>query len=55
MIFLILSVKTGIVPNKLKTAQLSPVFKSDNKKLVDNYRSISILPVFLKLFGKIDV
>ena len=44
-----LSLKTGIFPDKLKTAKVFPVFKSDNKKLVNNYRPISILPVFFKI------
>ena len=47
-----LSLKTGIFPDKLKTAKLSPIFKSDNKRLVNNYR-LSILPVFSKILGKL--
>ena len=46
-----LSLKTGIFPDKLKTAKVSPVFKYDNKKLVNNYRPISILSDF----GIVDV
>ena len=48
-----MSLKTGIFPDKLKTAKVPPVFKSDNKKLVNNYRPISILPVFSKFFEKL--
>ena len=47
-----LSLKTGIFTDKLKTAKVSPVFKSDNKNLVNNYRHISILPVFSKILEK---
>ena len=51
-----LSLKTGIFPDKLKTAKVSPIFKSDTiNKLVNYYRPISILPVLLENFGKIDV
>ena len=44
-----LSLKTGFFPNKLKTVKVSLVFKYDNKKLVNNYRPICILPVFSKI------
>ena len=48
-----LSLKTGIFSDNLKFAKVSPVFKSDNKKLVSNYRPISILPVFSKILEKL--
>ena len=47
-----LSLRTGIFSDKLKTAKVSSDFKSDNKKLVNNYRPISILPVFSKTLEK---
>jgi len=36
----------GIFPSKLKLAKVTPVFKSDDKLMVSNYRPISVLPVF---------
>jgi hypothetical protein len=43
----------GIVPNQLKIAKVIPVFKSGDWRLVENYRSISLLNVFSKVFEKI--
>ena len=36
----------GIFPDKLKHAKIPPIFKSDDKLLVNNYRPVSLLPVF---------
>lgn len=47
------SMETGIVPDKLKTALVTPVYKADNPKLFTNYRPISVLPVFSKLLEKV--
>ena len=35
---------SGIFPNKLKMARVVPLFKKNNKTLIQNYRPISILP-----------
>lgn len=47
------SLSTGIVPSKLKTAKVNPVFKSGDKHKFTNYRPISILPSISKLLEKI--
>ena len=47
------SLSTGIVPSKLKTAKVNPVFKSGNKHKFTNYRPISILPSISKLLEKV--
>ena len=39
----------GTVPDELKVAKIIPIYKCDDKKLISNYRSISILPVFSKI------
>ena len=44
------SIASGIFPHKLKLAKVVPVYKSEDKMLVSNYRPISVLPVF---FSKI--
>ena len=44
---------TGVVPDDMKIAKIVPIYKSGNKKLLNNYRPISILPAFSKLFKKI--
>ncbi|MFZ2538156.1 MAG: reverse transcriptase family protein, partial [Oscillospiraceae bacterium] len=43
----------GVFPNQLKIAKVVPVFKSGDSKLVSNYRPISILPTFSKIFEKV--
>jgi len=48
-----LSFETGHVPLQLKTAKITPIYKSGNDQLTDNYRPISILNVFSKVFEKI--
>ena len=42
-----LSISTGIVPEKLKTAKVVPVYKKGNRSLASNYRPISVLSVFI--------
>ena len=44
------SLRTGIFPNKLKIAKVILIFKKDSKKLIENYRPISVLPVISKIF-----
>jgi Reverse transcriptase (RNA-dependent DNA polymerase) len=43
---------TGIVPPALKTARVIPIFKQGTKSNPGNYRPISVLPYFSKLFEK---
>ena len=47
------SLETGIVPNKLKIAKVIPIFKSSKKDELKNYRPVSLLPAFSKVFEKI--
>ena len=44
---------TGIFSNKLKIAKVVPVFKKGDKDLLNNYRSISMLPSISKIFGTV--
>ena len=48
-----LSLSTGIFPNKLKIAKVSPIFKTNGKDLLTNYRPISVLPCFSKILERI--
>ena len=41
-----LSIATGIVPDQLKLAKEVPIYKSGDSDLCNNYRPISVLPVF---------
>ena len=48
-----LSFKTGIFPDLMKLAKVIPIFKSGSKLQTTNYRPISLLSVFSKIFEKI--
>ena len=41
-----ISVTLGQFPDPLKVSKIVPIFKSEDMKLVGNYRPISILPFF---------
>ena len=45
-------IDSGIYPNILKNAKVSPIFKSGGKCLPTHYRPISVLPVISKLIEK---
>ena len=45
--------KIGKFPDDLKTGKITPIYKKDNAELLENYRPISTLPIFGKLFEKI--
>jgi len=48
-----LCISRGIFPDNMKIAKVCPVFKSSDKREFSNYRPISILPSFSKIFEKI--
>lgn len=43
----------GIFPDILKTGRVNPIYKKENPQLLENYRPISTLPIFGKIFEKI--
>ena len=47
------SFDTGVFPDSLKIAKVSPIFKSGDSSLLGNYRPISVLPVFSKILERI--
>ena len=48
-----ISFVTGIFPDLCKVAKVIPVFKKDDPLNCLNYRPISLLPVFSKIFEKV--
>ena len=48
-----LAMETGVFPQLLKNAKVIPVHKGDSKMITSNYRPISLLPIFGKMFEKI--
>ena len=47
------SISQGLFPEEMKLAKILPIYKSGDEQLVNNYRSISILHIFSKIFEKI--
>lgn len=48
-----LSFVTGVFPSQMKIAKVIPIHKSGSKKDISNYRPISLLSSFSKIFEKI--
>ena len=46
------SFQSGIFPNFLKSAKITPVYKKGNKKIPSNYRPISSLPFISKIYER---
>ena len=47
------SLSTGIFPDKMKIAKVSPIFKNNKKTTASNYRPISVLSCFSKILERI--
>ena len=48
-----LSLSNGIFPDSLKTSRVCPIFKQGDRKETNNYRPISCLSSFSKIFEKV--
>ena len=44
--------KSGVFPESMKIARVVPIFKSGSPEIMTNYRAISVLSVFSKIFEK---
>ena len=44
---------TGVFPDKMKTAKVIPLFKSNEKNMFTNYRPVSLLSQFSKILEKL--
>jgi Notch-like protein len=47
------SLSTGTFPARLKFSQINPILKKGNKEEISNYRPISLLTSFSKVFEKV--
>jgi hypothetical protein len=47
-----ISIDSGILPNRLKEAHVTPLFKKNDPFLKSNYRPVSILPIPTKMLKK---
>ena len=46
-------INTGIFPTLWKSGNVTPIHKKDSKRVINNYRPISLLPLFAKIFENI--
>ena len=47
------SLKLGVFPDALKLTKVIPIHKANSKMIVSNYRPISLIPLFSKVFEKL--
>ena len=47
-----LSISSGIYPDDLKKAKVTPIFKKGEKQDINNYRPVSVLPVITGIFER---
>ena len=40
-------------PDTLKTGKITPIYKKEDEEQLENYRPISTLPIFGKIFEKL--
>ena len=45
--------KIGKFPDMLKTGKITPIYKKEDEEQLENYRPISTLPIFGKIFEKL--
>ena len=48
-----LSLSTGVVPDKLKTVKVIPIYKKPDSALFSNYRPVSLLSCFSKILERL--
>ena len=55
MVLYNISLVKVVFPNLLKIARVSPVYKSGDSNIIDNFRPISLLPLFSKIFERLTL
>ena len=50
-----LTFSTGIIPDNLKVAMITPIFKGNDAMKFENYRPISVLVCFSKLLERLMI
>jgi hypothetical protein len=50
-----LTFSTGIIPDNLKVAMITPIFKGNDAMKSENYRPISVLACFSKLLERLMI
>ena len=48
------SIQEGVFPDCWKKANVVPIHKKESKNLLKNYRPISLLPIFGKIYERIN-
>ena len=48
-----LSLSQGVLPSELKVARVIPIYKVEDAMKINNYRSVSVLPLFSKIFERV--
>ena len=43
----------GKFPNLLKIGKITPIYKKRDPKILDNYRPVSVITIFGKIFEKV--
>ena len=47
------NMNNGNFPDELKIGRISPIYKKDDEELIENYRPVSTIPIFGKIFEKV--
>lgn len=48
-----LCIVSGVFPNKLQFSIIKPLYKKNDRELINNYRPIALIPIFSKVLEKV--